>query len=48
MQIADDADDYLKQAESMQLFDRMKAASQPSEINFVDNSVPDQVSKPLE
>lgn len=42
----DDYADYVKSMQSRQLFQQMQAASQPNDVNFLDNSVPTAESAP--
>ena len=40
MGMNDEAEDFMKANEKLSIFDRMNMASQPNEINFLDNKVP--------
>jgi hypothetical protein len=46
MAMTSEADEYLKTEEKLGLFQKMQKASQPSDINFVDNSVGTEGSSP--
>jgi uncharacterized protein (DUF1499 family) len=43
MKIAQENEDYMKDREKMGLFQIIQEASQPNDVNFLDNSVPDKV-----
>lgn len=40
MGLNDEAESYIRKGDQLTIFERMAAASQPNEINFLDNSVP--------
>ena len=44
MGMTKEAEDYIKKADSLSFIAKIQRASQPSEINFIDNSVPDDTS----